>query len=178
MNLLSLPPELFVVILSKLEVKDILAFEQVNHFTNDFDKKSSILQYLITLYKTGMKDVQGLSELSTRDRLAYLSGREALWTSLDLIESRKIKIPVFHRHSHISDISNSTYIFGELSELPENIRTNNLWYSYLPNCIHEEGHPKSETWWKHFSLETEALSVGFSLEEYDLLAVLTSKELP
>lgn len=181
MNILSLPTELLVAILSSLEVNDIISFCRVCHFTNDFVKKSPTLQYLIMLYRSGMKDVHGLSGFGTRDRLAYLDGREALWTKLDLSESRKVVIPVLHRHSHISSISNGFYIFGELSEIPENIRSRNLWYTYLPHCIHGDERTPSPTFgskWNHFPLEFEALNVCFSLERNDLVAVLTSEALP
>ncbi|EJD04836.1 uncharacterized protein FOMMEDRAFT_166601 [Fomitiporia mediterranea MF3/22] len=183
MNFFSLPPELLVAIVAYLDVPDILAFCCVCRLAQDVFENSTLLQYLVGLFVSGMVDENVLSKLGIRDRLEYLMRRESVWKSLDLKPERRVTIPVEHRHSHIHDLTAGIYIYGELSAIPDSIRTSSLRHVHLPTCIHDLVKSRSaasqeRSWWNNVPLGVEALNIGVSLEHNDLLAVLTSVLLP
>ncbi|KAH8114992.1 hypothetical protein DFH11DRAFT_1508158 [Phellopilus nigrolimitatus] len=175
MSLFALPTELLIAILTYLDVRDILAFCRVCRFTHNVHSDSTLLRYIVALAAAGMEDAGVFYPLETSRRLSYLLGREALWSRVDLNEERRFTIPVNHRNSHIHDLTAGVYIFGDLSLVPDSLRTNSLRYVYLPVCMHRHEMEVSN-WWKRVPLGqgVEALNIGVSLRENDLLVVLTS----
>ncbi|THH03696.1 hypothetical protein EW145_g6075 [Phellinidium pouzarii] len=181
MDLFTLPVELLIAIIAYLDPNDILAFCRICRLAHDVYEGSALLRYLVTLFATGMEDVNVLRPLDNGDRLAYLLQREALWGNIDFSRERHVMIPVNHRHSHVHDLTAGVYIFGDLSLVPDSLRTSSLRYVYLPTCTHRQELSRIDAnpdWWTSAPIGVEALTIGLSLEENDLLAVLTSVPSP
>lgn len=181
MDLLALPFELLVAIIAYLDPKDILAFCLVCHYAQDVYRRSFNLQYRVALFASGKEDAHLPNPMSRRDRLAYTLRREAMWRILELDRGRLIEIAINHRHSHVHDLTSGLYIFGDLSLVPDNLKTESLRYVRLPTCTHlrpsAEGPDHGVDWWTTKPIGVEALCIGLSLEDNDLLAALTSVSL-
>ena len=178
MDLFRLPVELLMAIIAYLGPKDVLAFCLVCRFTQDLYKFNPNLQYRIALFATGKEDGRGPLPVNICDRLAYTLQRECIWKTLELDRGRLVKIALNYHHSHVHDLTSGLYIFGDLSHSPDNLRTESLRFVKLPTCMHSnasvEGPGHKTGWWTTIPIGVEALCVGLSLEENDLLAVLTS----
>ena len=173
MNLRALPTELLIAILAFLDAHDIQAFCRASRFTRAIFMNSAHLRYIVTLAYAGMDDANPPWVLDVGDRLAYLTNRESLWHFLDLIDARRLVIPIVRQHSHVHNLSAGTFILGD--QIPDSLRTNSLSYVRLPRCFHVQG-LRGELLggdvWTRLPLGVDAINFGVALEEHDLLAVL------
>jgi len=173
MSLLSLPLELVVPILSYLKARDILAFSSCCRSTRAV-VENPVLQYLMALEAAGLDTHQySLQQMPMEDRLKYIERRETLWRDLGLPAARHWTIPVTHLHSHVHSLSSGLYILGDPSPNPQSSRIVGLHYLELPKCGHFQGE-QNPAQWMSVSLGGEVLNIGVSLEEHDLIAVLTA----
>lgn len=167
-----------MAIIAYLDPKDILAFCLVCHFTQDLYGINPSLQYRVALFVNGKEDGRGPLPMNIRDRLDYTLKRECMWKTLELDRGHLVKIALNYRHSHVHDLASGLYIFGDLSNAPDNLRTESLRFVKLPTCVHSSASVESPGhntgWWTTIPIGVEALCIGLSLEENDLLAVLTS----
>lgn len=177
MGILILPSELVVAILTHLGARDILAFCCTGHFARSLLKDSKLLRYFVELDVLGLDEVGNTLDFDLADRLAYVLNREKLWCLEGFGPQRKIPVPIQHDHSHLHALTASVYVLGDLGLQPDTLRTNSLRYVCLPRCLHQTGRPRDpQEWWTPVLLGIEALSIGVSLDEQDLLAVLTTDQ--
>ena len=174
MGILRMPEELLVAILAYLDAPDILAFRRTSRRMRELYEDSSLLQYLVELDSAGLEETISSYKPDYAGRLTYVMRREELWVLANLDDHRRFRIPVEHDHSHLHALSGSVYVLADLGLEPDTLRTSGLHYISLPTCIHKDRLRNRQTWWKPKSLGVEAISIGLSLEEQDLLAVLTT----
>ena len=174
MDILTLPFELLVAVIAQLHPKDILAFCLVCRYAQDVYRRSFYLQYRTALFATGKHDSNHSFRMNVRERLTYAYERESLWRSLRLDGNRLVEIAINHRQSHVHDLTAGLYIFGDLSLSPDNLRAESLRFVRLPTCTHSRGPDHIANLWTEIPTGVEAICIGLSLEENDLLAILTS----
>ena len=178
MHLLSLPIELLLTIITYLNPRDILAFCRTNKDARLTYRSRRLLQYILVLFATGMKDNSPPFLLDACERLKYLAQRDEIWRSVDLSEQRRIVLNVTQHHSHIRSYSAGIFMLGDMGIIPENLRTSGLRYVRLPSCLHHcktESQLESQWEWKHLPLGIDALGIGVALEGHDLIAILSAE---
>jgi hypothetical protein len=178
MDLLLLPDVLLINIIACLSPCDILAFCRTCRYSRQLLANSSLLQYIIALFKAGMEDNSPPFLHDIRDRLLYLTRREEIWRNVDLSEGRKFVVNVTQRHSHIRSYSAGVFMLGDLNPDPGNLRTNSLKYIRLPSCLHRweiESHNTGQRIWKCLQLGVDALGIGIALEGSDLIVLLSAE---
>ncbi|KAI0710779.1 hypothetical protein C8Q76DRAFT_738672 [Earliella scabrosa] len=93
MYLLRLPREILIMMLTRLEAKQVLRCACVCTILRDIVRDSIELQYIIELAADGMVDGIGFN-LSTAERLARLLQLRARWRSLEWTRVITISTPV------------------------------------------------------------------------------------
>lgn len=121
-----------------------------------------------------MQDTKFATILAVEHRYNYFQGREERW--LRFVSEKPTIMEVNHRHSYIGGLSDGIYFFGELGDQNEGIFARGLRYYRLPRCRHEESVPLQAahcSTWEAIDFEgKEALALGLSLENANLLAIL------
>lgn len=172
MPLLDLPAELIVYIASLLPSNDLLAVQQVSVRLRDLIKSSLALQYLIELHVAGMVD-NPASRLVPGDRLRILRQKETAWRSLDLSE-RKV-LPLQHNPSGIYDLTGGVLLLGERRQPESHTGTDSVHTVHLQSAFRnsQDDAEVKPPLWRTVDLGKQVIDVGLSIQEHDLLAIVT-----
>lgn len=169
-NLEDLPVEAIARILSFLDYNDLFAVSRLNDLFRDIYKNFPELQYSYALQESGMVDVD--SSLDIRTKLGELLRREQAWRTMDL--SRKVTVKVPHRTSHIYDLSGGVYLLGDCKNSTFSRETQTLRFFDLTTCT--SGPEVRQEAWPEMKLETNIVDIAFGLHEFDLVAVVGTKQ--
>jgi hypothetical protein len=161
MELLDLPNELVIQILSHLTHRDLIACQLSNRALYTAIKASVLLQFQIALTTFKATDNPSCS-LSVSERLQALKGSEDAWIFLRKDFDRRI--PVNFEVSGIYDLTGGVFLLGNASRTA-------LHYIELPSSIEDNFE------WKKIQLNPEEgtiIDMGFCVHEHDLLAIVTT----
>ena len=166
-SLLQIPPELVNHILLYLSPLDIISCARTCRILHDLCSDSALL-YLIQMERSSVSD--DLSPgLSYPERLRLVKEREEAWETLNFRKSIQASVPFTSTGIHV--LTSGAFF---LDHANHGTATG---YSYLtlPSLSNAQDQ-KLE--WKKSSLETEVLSFGLAVDEYDLIAVLAACAIP
>ncbi|KZV61450.1 hypothetical protein PENSPDRAFT_759426 [Peniophora sp. CONT] len=90
-DFIELPRELQVLILSRLEIRDLIAVAQVSHFLRNLVRSTPLLQYPIELLACGMLD-NTQSATTVGERLANLRLHDQAWRTLRWSHAIKLAV--------------------------------------------------------------------------------------
>ena len=161
MDLLDLPDELIIQILSHLTHKDLIACQLSSTALYTAIKASVLLQFQVALSTFKATDNQA-SFLSVSERFKALRSSEDAWTFLRKDFSRRIAVKF--EVSGIYDLNGGVFLLGNVSRTA-------LHYIKLPSSIEDDVE------WKKIQLdprEGSIIDMGFCLDEHDLLTVVTT----
>ncbi|KZV71581.1 hypothetical protein PENSPDRAFT_751676 [Peniophora sp. CONT] len=157
----DLAPELVDAILLFVSPCQLLNIRLCSRWFNDYISRSSLTQYRIECWATGVYE-DLLPGISFPERLAAVRRRQQAWHTLDVRKHVEIGIPA---------LSSGIYDFtgGILALLDVNVRPIGYATLKLPSMLEEAGS------WKHVRPPNSILEYAFAVEAHDLSAILTLK---
>ncbi|KII91519.1 hypothetical protein PLICRDRAFT_38284 [Plicaturopsis crispa FD-325 SS-3] len=167
-NLLSLPTELLVRIISLSTPTDTFIWQlTARHFRN-LVKDSSELQYRIAAYAAGVID-NPRSRLSHAERLERLKARETAWSTLNV--RSQTAIAVDYTPAGLYDFTRGVYFQAEEGLLGTDDKplVTDLNYVVLPHSPSAEGQPLS---WSKIHSDHHIIDFGPCLQEHGLVALV------
>ena len=168
-QLLDLPPEVLIEILSILDVNEIFRCIRTCRFFDELIGNSSQLSYLTQLKLAGMQD-NPYSSLSVKDRMSTLKQREGLWQSFRWKFMAAVEVP--HKSSGVYDITPSVYLLGKSATYAD-VVTAGIQSVKLP-CQCPEDPESMSAGWTEFDFGLTIIDFGTAIEEHDLLACVSS----
>ncbi|KAG6810835.1 hypothetical protein H0H92_010130 [Tricholoma furcatifolium] len=163
-RLLDLPPETIIHILTFLDFADIISICRVNTVLRTCVNTSQSLQYRFATQIAGATDNR-LCPLTIKERFELLRRRENGWSRFK-VDFRK-SLPILHQPYGIYDLTSGIYLMGDVNQKA-------LHYCKLPS-------KREDTLsWQKIDLDKDltVVDVGLSLYEHDLVAVVTTKQIP
>ncbi|KAG6901350.1 hypothetical protein C0995_013209 [Termitomyces sp. Mi166 len=160
-QLLDLPPEVIIHILSYLDFADALAVSRVNVFLRTCLTTSQELHFRLGTQLLGVTNNPHFqSDLSDRIRMLRMSGEGWANFSVDFHKT----LPVLHEPFGIYDLSGGIYLMGDQDQKV-------LRYCRLPSSADDP------MVWSRIDLDPSLtiVDVGLSIYEHDLIAVVTTK---
>ncbi|KAF6747281.1 hypothetical protein DFP72DRAFT_920365 [Ephemerocybe angulata] len=166
---LSLPAEILINVLDKLDLKSVISSTQTCHKIKQIFEDSSRLQYAAELELAGMKD-NPYCAMPIAERLDRLRRREDAWRELqpDFLAT----LPVPRAPSSIYDVTPNVYLLG-VAVAPDIPLTRGIQSMRLPSEMGDTTTPFLE-----LQMTKPIVDFGTSIEEHDLLAVVTMASAP
>jgi hypothetical protein len=162
--MLGLPTEIIVNILSNLDLQGLVACKRTCRKLTGIYDDSSRLQYLAELEVAGMID-NPHCPMAIVDRLEKLRKKEDAWVALHPDFTAKIGIP--KSPSSVYDVTPNVYLLGVA--LPTDFPvTRGIQSMRLPSDLDDTATPFIE-----LQMVKQIVDFGTSIEEHDLLAVVT-----
>ncbi|KAG5640008.1 hypothetical protein DXG03_001795 [Asterophora parasitica] len=158
---LRFPPEIFVPILCYLDLRDIASAARVNKLFHSYTKIQAV-QYHIATQAALLADNPS-SKLDVSTKLGLLKSREEGWAGLSFDWCRTVKVE--HEASNCLDLTGGVYVLGNAIE-------NSIHYFKLPSTKDDP------VQWSRIDMDHTIDNFGLSLDEHDLIAILTSKQHP
>ncbi|KAG6840196.1 hypothetical protein C0991_008278 [Blastosporella zonata] len=155
-QLLDLPIEIIIHILSYLDLDDAIYANRVNVLIRNCFQTSQILQYRFAAQAAGLENNPN-HHLAIRDRLQMLRRRELGWSGFEA--DFQGTLPVLREPMGIYDLTGGIYLMGDVSR-------KTLRYCRLPST------PEDPISWSTIDLpETlTVVDIGLCLYEHDLIA--------
>ncbi|PCH45032.1 hypothetical protein WOLCODRAFT_145295 [Wolfiporia cocos MD-104 SS10] len=176
--LLSLPQELLIEILIHLPLSALAACRLTSRALDTLIVNDVLLQYSIELRAAGVIDNPS-SPFPIHERLRLLKERERAWSRVEVADS--CTVDVLYRPSTIYDLTGGVFLLGEsLSNTGLHGRrgTDALRFVHLPSLLsqaHTRGDDSDsgEDAWARIIPEAATIDIGLSVQEHDLVAVVT-----
>lgn len=166
MNPLNFPIEILTKILDYLELIDLYICRRLNHAIQAVITTSIRLQYKILCAEAGVLD-NPRCHLPIVDRLALLKQREKAWSSIEYESSIPIEVP--YRSSDIDNVAPSAYVLGRAAASDRFTTVALHAVDFLAGI--ERGTPPN---WREINVEADVADFAMSVEEHDLIAMVTS----
>lgn len=177
MQLLDLPEELVIRILSHIPFNVLISYRCISHAFNTLITQSKGLQYSIAL------EVHRLihnphSSLPLSERLRLLEAREEAWRLLKPNLIQKFEVP--HHASWVHDLDDGIFLLGDSVTRQKVIASNtsSIWGTKAVSCFilrslgyFNVGHTNT---WKSFDPGRDILNAGMAIHEHDLIALVTT----
>jgi hypothetical protein len=170
-NLMDLPSELIIHVVSLLCLKDLLSARLLNRHFDVIIQESTLLQYYVETQLAGVVD-NSKCKLPTADKLSSLRNREQAWSSLKPNFNAIFLIPQRPRHAfpgfpQYYDFADGIYgrtfpgnpWLGEQGSILRHIQ--------LPSS------PDDSLQWKEIKLEHNVLDFALAVGDHDLVAAIT-----
>lgn len=176
-NVLDLPIELLIRILSFCALKDLVSCQRVNWAFHDVIRDSAFLQYKMALEAAGFIDNPD-SAVDVTERHRLLKFREKCWSTFSPSSRTVIQVA---QPSSIFEVAHGALLLGEDDEGDETIvlpATRSLRYICPPSRLHSGPSPTLN--WTQIGRDhgiggdtTTVLRTRMSIEEHGLVAVAT-----
>lgn len=165
-QLLDLPTELIIKILSLLHVADLLSCGVTNQFLQELVETSAFLQYHIACHKYGVEDNPQCA-LVPAARLEELYSRERAWSRLEFHAITLDMEPRSSTGGFGYNLKRGVLALSNMSESPTTLK--------LVICSPEEIKLSSlDLSWVHLGMDCEILDSEMSLEHHDLIVVIAA----
>jgi hypothetical protein len=166
-QLLDLPAELIIKILSLLHVADLLSCGVTNRFLQELLATSAFLQYHIACHKYGVEDNPKCA-LVPAARLEELHFRERAWSRPAFLHSITLDIePLFSTESFGYNISRGILALSNMSDSPTTLE--------LAICSPEEIKFSSlDLSWVDLGMDFEISDSEMYLVHHDLIVVIAA----
>jgi hypothetical protein len=169
-NLLDLPPELIIAILSMLSLPGLAACQLTNRPLNTLIKESLVLQYVIETQASGVEDC-AISSICLPARLDRLKAWSHCWLSFGFDRKATISSGItLSGLSWLHDLTDGVFLHSDESACPVN-RSNStrLKYASLASLPTSTG----EIQWSTILVGREIIGWAALPREYDMIAFTT-----
>ncbi|KZV71550.1 hypothetical protein PENSPDRAFT_734052 [Peniophora sp. CONT] len=159
----QLPPEILNAIFEYVQPKQLLDLRLCCRWLNELIRSSSLAQYRIECWGAGVID-DSVAGLPYAERLSLLRQRETRWRRGEWSKEVDIDVPTANG---LYDLDGGLLILGSGRSKFSTLK--------LPSVYDSSDSDSGQ--WREYELEDQLVDFGLSVEDDDLIAVLTNKRL-